>query len=144
MSTLMIPDQLKNALRKRYSGAENRHITEKATEHEWSVSFGYSVWSGYHDEDDYYYIAQQSPIMNSTNHLITHRVRNCFHRTGRCMRSCFRAMTLLRSMIYTIMEGIQIIITTLISRLTAPIRITSIPDHYGFWTVQVKPVDHKR
>ena len=56
MSIMMIPDSLKLALRNRYKSHpdDDGEFSETAMEHEWTVKYCYSEWSGYHDESNYY------------------------------------------------------------------------------------------
>ena len=56
MSTLMIPDSLKLALRDLHKEdpENNAEFTESEKEHEWIVTYSYSEYSGYHDESNIY------------------------------------------------------------------------------------------
>ncbi len=56
MSTLMIPDSLKLALRSLYRSdpCDDGKIREIEKDHEWTIIYSYSEWSGYHDENNYY------------------------------------------------------------------------------------------
>jgi len=52
MSTLMIPESLKQVLRKRYELKDT--FMESEQDHEWTITYSFSEWSGYHDECNYY------------------------------------------------------------------------------------------
>ncbi len=53
MSAMMIPNSLKKALRSRYEDEPN-NVHESGTDHEWTITYSFSEWSGYHDETNYY------------------------------------------------------------------------------------------
>ena len=95
MSVLMIPESLKLALRRRYKSdtGEDGEFRESGTDHEWTVSFSYSEWSGYHDESNYYSysttIMDHEPVLPDNQEW--YRAKSC-RRTENTLKNCLMVM----------------------------------------------------